>query len=43
MEKIKKFFDIKTIQINKEYYEKLKKIDYKKAVPKGTAFYLIVT
>ena len=29
MEKIKKFFDIKTIQINKEYYEKLKKIDYK--------------
>ncbi len=28
MEKIKKFFDIKTIQINKEYYEKLKKIDY---------------
>ena len=29
MEKIKKFFDIKTIQINKEYYEKLKKTDYK--------------
>ena len=29
MEKIKKFFDIKTIQINKKYYEKLKKIDYK--------------
>ena len=29
MEKIKKFFDIKTIQINKEYYEKLKKVDYK--------------
>lgn len=29
MEKIKKFFDIKTIQINREYYEKLKKIDYK--------------
>ena len=28
MEKIKKFFDIKTIQINKEYYEKLKKVDY---------------
>lgn len=28
MGKIKKFFDIKTIQINKEYYEKLKKIDY---------------
>ena len=28
MEKIKKFFDIKSIQINKEYYEKLKKVDY---------------
>ena len=30
MEKIKKFFDIKTIQINREYYEKLKKVDYTK-------------
>ena len=28
MEKIKKFFDIKSIQINKEYYEKLKKVNY---------------
>lgn len=30
MIKIKKYFDVKDIQIDREYYEKLKKVDYSK-------------